>query len=340
MARGHTQFALAVGLLAVVLALGVPTGPQATEQEQGVAAEEMRLAQRVDHTGGRWNRTAFSGNWDGIRQTLMEKGIRFDPSLIQTMQGNWAGGTADKSPYRMNAGYGIQLDTGKAGLWPPGGMLVLKGESKYRKSNNGETGALLPIKTLSLYPAPQDDVTDLYTTPFEFPGDQRLGWTWSDKSRIQFEWTPRSIIGAIITGSTTGLERKSSDWAFVYDFDQYLYAVPGEPEQGFGLFGRFGLTNGEVNPVQQFYSIGVGGKRVILGRDRDTFGIGYYYLVLSDKLPKLIQHGARGEQDGELGYNIAVTPWLRIAPDLEIVSPARKSAETTPVAGVRVKIAF
>jgi carbohydrate-selective porin OprB len=340
MARGHTQFALAVRLLAVVLALGVLTGSPAAEQEQGVAAEEMRLAQRVDHTGGLWSRTAFLGNWDGIRQALKEKGIRFDPSLIQTMQGNWAGGTAGESPYRTNTRYGIQLDTGKAGLWPPGGMLVLKGESNYRKSNNGKTGALLPVKTLSLYPAPDDDATDLFTMPFGFPGDQRLGWTWSDKSRVQFDWTPRSIIGAIIIGSTTGLERKSSGWAFVYDFDQYLSTVPGEPEQGFGLFGRFELTNGEVNPVQQFYSIGVGSTRVIPGQDRDTFGIGYYYLALSDKLPKLIQHGARGEQGGELGYNIAVTPWLRIAPDLEIVSPARKSAETTPVAGVRVKIAF
>ena len=341
----------------------------------------------------------------------------------------------------MNARYGIQLDTGKAGWWP-GGVLALKGESKYGNSNNANTGALLPVNTLALYPAPQDDVTaltDLYAlqfladwvgvlagkktlretnvfaskddeqflnaafnfnpavgttvplnalvagvillpakwltvttlaidsegtatrsgfdtvfkrgtslyqmaevslTPFGLSGHQRVGWTWSDKRRIQFEQTPRQIIGAIITGSTAGLERKSSDWAFTYDFDQYLYTVPGKPEQGVGLFGRIGLTSGEVNPIQQFYSIGVGGKGVIPGRDQDTFGIGYYFLVLSDKLPQLVQRGARNEQGVEFYYNVAVTPWLHITPDLQVLSPARKSVDTTVVAGVRVTIDF
>ncbi|MFI5340141.1 MAG: carbohydrate porin [Candidatus Methylomirabilales bacterium] len=168
MAKGQRRLALSVGLLAAFLALGVPTGPQAAENEQGAAAEEVRLVPWVDYTGDLWRRPALTGDWGGTRQTLMDKGLRFDLSFIQTLQGNWAGGTADKSPYQMNARYGIQLDTGKAGLWP-GGLLVLKGESKYGNSNNGNTGALLPVNTLSLYPAPQDDITtlsDLYAVQF------------------------------------------------------------------------------------------------------------------------------------------------------------------------------
>ncbi len=403
--------------------------------------EMPRLVPWVDYTGDLWNRAALTGDWGGARQKLMDKGIRFDLNLLQTIQGNWTGGTADKSPYQMNARYGLQLDTGKAGLWP-GGMFVLRGESKYGKDNNPNTGALMPVDTTALYPAPQDDVTaltDLYAVQFlaewvgvlagkmtfretnvfaskddeqfmnmafnfnpapattiplnalaagaillptkwltlttlvidsegtatrsgfdtvfkrgtslfqvaEFsikplglPGHQRIGWTWSDKSRIQFEQTPRAIIAAIITGSTAGLSRKSSDWSFIYDFDQYLYTVPGKQDQGFGLFGRIGVTDGEVNPVQQFYSIGLGGKGLIPGRDRDSFGIGYYYLVLSDKLPQLIQRGARDEQGLELYYNLAVTPWFHLTPDLQIISPARKSVDTTVVAGLRVRIDF
>ena len=441
MAKGHKRFGLAVGVLATVLTLGVPAGLQAAEQEQAAAAATPRLVPWVDYTGDLWSRPALTGDWGGTRQQLMDKGVRFDFSLTQTLQGNWAGGTADKSPYQMNARYGIQLDTGKAGLWP-GGMLVLKGESKYGDSNNGNTGALLPVNTLSLYPAPRDDVTaltDLYAlqflaewvgvlagkmtfhdtnvfaskddeqfmnaafnfnpavattvplnalvaggillptkwltvttlaidtegtatrsgfdtvfkrgttvfqnwevalTPFGLPGHQRVGWAYTDKNRVQLEQTPRAIIGAILTGSTAGLQAKSSDWAFIYDFDQYLYTVPGKPEQGVGLFGRFGLTDGEVNPIQQFYSIGVGGKGLIPGRDRDTFGIGYYYVVVSDKLPQLIQQGVRNEQGVELYYNVAVTPWLHITPDLQILSPTKKSVDTTVVAGLRVKIDF
>lgn len=453
MAKGQKRFALAVGLLAACLALGIPTGPQAAEKEEGAAAETPRLVPWIDYTGDVFRRPALTGDWGGTRQTLMDKGIRFDLSIIQTLQGNWAGGTADKSPYQMNARYGVQLDTGKAGLWP-GGMLVLKGESKYGKSNIGNVGSLVPVNTLSLYPAPQDDITalsDLYAVqflaewvgvmagkmtfretnvfaskddeqflnaalnfnfasattvplnalaagvillptkwlmvttmvadsegtatrsgfdtvfkrgtsifqswqatikPFGLPGHQRVGWSWSDKVRVQFQQTQRSLIGSIVTGTTAGLERKSSDWAFMYDFDQYLYTVPGKPDQGIGLFGRFGLTNGEVNPFQQFYSIGVGGKGLIPGRDGDTFGIGYYYVVLSDKLPQPIQRVTRDEQGVEIYYNIAVTPWLHITPDLQIISPARKnfditilppsqkSLNTTVVAGLRVKIDF
>ncbi len=429
------------GLLAALLALGIPAGPQAAEKEAGAAADMPRLVPWVDYTGDLWNRPALTGDWGGTRQTLMDKGIRFDLSIIQTIQGNWAGGTADKSPYQMNARYGLRLDTGKAGLWP-GGLLVFNAESKYGKSNILNTGALMPVNTTSLYPVPEDDVTsvmDLYAVqflaewvgvlagkmtlketnvfaskddeqfmntafnfnsapattvplnalaagvillptkwlhvttlvidsegtatrsgfdtlfqrgtsvlqvaefsikPFGLPGHQRIGWSWSDKSRIQFEQTPRQIIGAIITGSTAGLTRKGSDWSFIYDFDQFLYTVPGKPEQGFGLFGRIGLTNGEVNPVEQFYSIGLGGKGLIPGRDRDSFGVGYYYVVLSDELPQLIKDRARDEQGVEIYYNFALTPWLRITPDIQIISPARKSVDTTVVAGVRVKIDF
>jgi len=440
MGKGQRRFALAVWLVVTCLALGIPSGPQAAEKEPG-PGDGVRLVPWVNYAGDLWRRPALTGDWGGTRQTLMDKGVRFDVSLIQTVQGNWAGGTADKSPYQMNARYGFELDTGKAGLWP-GGMLVVKGESKYGNSNIANTGSLSPVNTLALSPVTQDDITtlsDLYVVqflaewvgvlagkktmhetnvfaskddeqflntsltfnlapgttvpsnalmagvilaptkwltvttlgidsegtatrsgfdtafergttilqswefavkPFGLPGHQRLGWTWSDRSRIQFEQSHRQIVSAIITGSTAGLTREDEDWSFSYDFDQYLYTVPGKPGQGFGLFGRFGLTGGEVNPVQQFYSLGLGGKGLIPGRDRDTFGVGYYYVGLSDKLPQTVQDRSRDEQGVEIYYNIAVTPWLHVTPDLQIISPARKIVDTTVVAGLRVKIDF
>lgn len=422
---------------------GEPAIAQAAPADKPAdSSQEMpRLVPYLDYRGDFWTRPALTGDWGGTRQKLMDKGLRFDVSIIQTIQGNWAGGTADKSPYEFNARYGLRLDTGKAGLWP-GGLLVFNAESKYGKNNNLNTGALSPVSTTSLYPVPQDDVTsvmDLYAvqflaewvgvmvgkmtlretnvfaskddeqfmntafnfnlaagttvplnallagvillptkwltvttmaidsegtatrsgfdtvfergttllqsaefkiTPFGLPGHQRIGWTYSDRSRVQFEQTPRQITEAIITGSTAGLTRKGSDWAFMYDFDQYLYTVPGKDDQGLGLFGRIGITDGEVNPIQQFYSIGLGGKGLIPGRDRDSFGVAYYYVVLSDKLPQLIQDRSRDEQGGELYYNFAVTPWLHITPDLQIISPAKKSVDTTVVAGLRVTIDF
>ncbi|MFO0795521.1 MAG: carbohydrate porin, partial [Candidatus Brocadiaceae bacterium] len=163
---------------------------------------------------------------------------------------------------------------------------------------------------------------------------------WSDRRRIQFEQNPWEVINAIITGSTAGLERKSHDWSFIYDFDQYLYTIPGKQSQEFGLFGRFGLTDGEVNPVQEFYSIGLSGKGLIPDRDNDSLGVGYYYLAISDELPRIIERRTHDEQGMELYYNVAITPWMHITPDLQVIEPVRENVNTTVVAGVRMKIDF
>lgn len=39
-------------------------------------------------------------------------------------------------------------------------------------------------------------------------------------------------------------------------------------------------------------------------------------------------------------YNIAITPWCHVTPDLQIIDPARSSVDTTVVAALRVKIDF
>ena len=109
--------------------------------------------------------------------------------------------------------------------------------------------------------------------------------------------------------------------------------VPGKKDQGFGLFGRFGFTDGEVNPVQEFYSIGLGGKGLIPGRDNDSFGVGYCYLSVSDDLPRVIERRTQDEQGMELYYNVAITPWLHITPDLQVVEPTREKVDITVVAG-------
>lgn len=136
---------------------------------------------------------------------------------------------------------------------------------------------------------------------------------------------------------------RSSDWAFWYDFDQYLYTCPDDPDQGFGLFGGFGWSNGEVNPVGQFYDIGLGGKGIIPTRAHDRYGIGYYCLNLSNDLPPIFQ--ANVEQGIELFYNIEVTPWLHITPDLQvIIDPGGNTGpgarEPAIVYGIRAQMAF
>lgn len=176
--------------------------------------------------------------------------------------------------------------------------------------------------------------------PFGQVGHQRFAWTWSDKSRVQFEQDFLLILRDLLLGLPPPVKRQTNDWSAYYDFDQYLYTVKDHPDRGFGVFGRVGFGNGMVNPVQSFYSVGVGGKGVLAGRPNDRFGVGYYYLGLSDHLPRFIQRRATDEQGVEIFYNIAVTPWLMITPDLQVIDPASRRTDTTVVTGVRVQVIF
>ena len=436
-------------LLAMNDADAQPDGPAAATIGDGRPPDDGMpwLVPWVDYRGDLWTRPALTGDWLGARQSLMDKGIRFDVSLTQIIQRNLAGGTDYRCGYQGGLDLTFRLDTGKAGLWP-GGLLKIKAEARYGRDNNSNTGALMPVNFDSLYPVPGEDSMQLtefnytqflapwvgvtlgrysprevnvfsgdeteqflntafninpaYATtfpqtflgagvlllphedialttlvldaeglaeecgfdtvfergtsvfqqldvgirPFDLPGHQRVGWTWSDRSRFRLGQLTGDLIIDWIKfrlglGERPTLAHAGSDWSFFYDFDQYLYVVPGSQDRGIGVFGRFGVTDGRVNPVEQFYSIGIGGKGMIPRRENDSFGVGYYYLDLSDKIgPITSRFLDNNEQGVELYYNIAVTPWLKITPDIQAIKPLRDGVDCTWVAGLRVKMEF
>jgi porin len=128
-------------------------------------------------------------------------------------------------------------------------------------------------------------------------------------------------------------------WSVWYNFDQYLYTEPQDKTQGVGVFGNFASASDETNPVTTFYSIGLGGKGIIPRRDKDRFGLGYYCLNMSDQFPS--RFNLNTEQGVELFYNIEVTPWFHITPDIQvIVDPGAGDQKTAMVYGVRGQISF
>jgi len=164
--------------------------------------------------------------------------------------------------------------------------------------------------------------------PFGLPGHQRVGfaWTCKDVPRVR----PNEPFGSTGTLAvkllgpdlaqkvvkTLATYDDGGDNVMVYyNFDQFLYTEADDPTQGIGLFGRFGWARQDVNPAAHFYSIGVGGKGVIPDRDRDTCGLGYYFLDLSNDLPAQFH----SEQGIEMYYSIEVFPWLHISPDFQII---------------------
>ena len=194
----------------------------------------------------------------------------------------------------------------------------------------------------------------LTVKPFGLTGHQLISFLWSNKDFTSLGQDPRTLIGNALIG--TSLKKESGSWGFMYNFDQYFYQDKNDPTQGIGVFGRFGISDGKANPVAQFYSFGFGGKGMIPTREQDRFGIGYYYLKVSGSLrdtfpPLLIKRiGLDHEQGVELFYNIAITPWLHVTPDLQFVDAGRnkspvltaggKSIGTAVVSALRIKIDF
>jgi porin len=80
-----------------------------------------------------------------------------------------------------------------------------------------------------------------------------------------------------------------------------------------------------------FYSLGIGGKGVIPTRADDRYGFGFYYIdVNNPKLQGLFQNTKllRDEYGFEAFYNFAITPWLQLTPDIQIVRGAQKDKVT------------
>jgi porin len=195
--------------------------------------------------------------------------------------------------------------------------------------------------------------------PFGLVGHQLVGFLWSNKERVAllqdpgntaallaFNRFPRlvdpgpilsRIINRFFPDLATApepLKTKEDTWAVYYNFDQFLWNPGADPTKGVGVFFRAGVSDGKVNPVKYHFNVGVSANGIVPGRPDDTFGIGWSRVNLSDDLiPALRQRpgiGLEREDAVEMYYNFAVTKWLGVSLDLQIVDPAvKKSASST-----------
>jgi porin len=154
---------------------------------------------------------------------------------------------------------------------------------------------------------------------FGLPGHQLVGAAYSNKEFNSLDQNLRLIL------ENRGISEEDGSWLVYYNFDQYLYQP--QKDRGLGIFGRFAVTDGQANPIHYFYSIGVGGKGIIPGRPLDESGIGYYYINISHPRftgPFVTREFLRDEWGVEAYYNIALTPWLKLTPDIQVIRPAQK----------------
>lgn len=195
---------------------------------------------------------------------------------------------------------------------------------------------------------------------FGLTGHQLAGFAFSNRKF-------NSISQRLDQVLTQPLKTVKNTWAFYYNFDQYLYETEKGSGRGFGVFGRFGVADGDPNIIKHFYSAGLAVKGLAASRPNDQFGLGWYYMGISN--PKLSytrqdQTGSvtpyagssglsgsgrtlkllRDENGLELYYNFAVTPWAILTPDIQFIRPTQKktpdgsSVESSTVLGIRLHL--
>jgi porin len=171
------------------------------------------------------------------------------------------------------------------------------------------------------------------------PGHQNLLFSWSNRSvtaldDAAFIETP--------DGPAVLLAEVDHSWSLVYSFDQYLIVDPCDSQHGWGVFGQAAISDGNPNPVRCSLTAGIGGSSPLRSRPQDTFGLGYYFFqtstdlknTLAPVLPLGNEHGV------ELYYNIAVTKWFHVTPDIQWIEPTNQASEAAVVIGVRTKVDF
>jgi porin len=172
----------------------------------------------------------------------------------------------------------------------------------------------------------------------ELPGHQVLGGSWSSRDVDSLGQDPRVILPDI------PIARADDSWSLYYNFDQYLVTDSHDPKRGWGLFGRAGVADKHTNPVASLLSAGIGGSSPLRSRPLDTFGIGWYRHYTSDEIGPLLQLalGSRiGDSQGiEAFYNIAITPWFRFTPDIQVIDPALQRIDASLLVGVRGQVVF
>jgi porin len=221
--------------------------------------------------------------------------------------------------------------------------------------------------------------SQLNVTPFGLLGHQSVTVSWDHKKQLSLNQDPSNLAALLLQERFPRLanpgpvlrdiltqffpellvparpaNHTSSSWAMSYAFDQYLWQPDGNPHHGLGLFFAFAASDGNPNPIQYSFLAGIGANGMVPGRPDDNFGMVLARSQFSSEfLPFLRQQldlGLQHEDVIEVYYNAAITPWLNLSTDMQIVNPGLKKApnmagrlaaiETAVIMGSRLRVRF
>ena len=137
---------------------------------------------------------------------------------------------------------------------------------------------------------------------------------------------------------------KQGSYSIGFQFSHLFHQLESNPRQGWGLFAKGAISDGNPNYVQNSIIAGIGGYGLFPERELDSFGVGYFYYNLSDELQSqldlLLGSNFRDEQGVEAYYSYAVTPWFFLAGDVQYISQPRDRVGDALILGLRANIRF
>ena len=185
------------------------------------------------------------------------------------------------------------------------------------------------------------------------PGNTSAAFNWTSKPKLDLAaplggLSPTQIVDTI-KGFAAGdlpLKFKDESWFTIANFSQYLYVMEqpeeikakmksGQSLRGIGAFGRLGYAPDQTNPVARHASVALYGYGLLDARQRDSFGVGFYWNGTSDDLKDTLERATlnrlhlKDEEGLEIFYDFALTPAIRlIASYQHIWDPLLAQVET------------
>jgi porin len=171
------------------------------------------------------------------------------------------------------------------------------------------------------------------------PGRYQIVGAYSNKDTPSYAIGNRLRLGEELVGIVP-IKEKTDNYVTIITADQYVYVKDKARQIGWGPFFRFGWAPKNRNAIDQFYSLGIGGRGLLIpGRDLDFWGIGWGGTHLSSDLrsdlqdlgfkkPRSFEHAI------EAFYNIELTGWAHLTFDTQfIINPigARVVSTTSSV---------
>lgn len=183
-------------------------------------------------------------------------------------------------------------------------------------------------------------LTTTYNTQIaKRPTTFSLTGIYTTKSGIDFS-SISDVFRARIIPST-----KQGSYSIGFQFSHLFHQLESNPRQGWGVFVKGAISDGNPNYVQNSIIAGIGGYGLFPERELDSFGVGYFYYDLSDELQRKINVRRGGlvvgdYQGFEAYYSYAVTPWFFLTGDVQYIDPTRRNFEDAFILGLRANIRF